>query len=105
VSAVSDVNSLEDTLRAMWEKARAAAELISQLRSDRQVLGERVSELQKEVASLRSELQGREQELKRVRGENLQLLNGNNHELLSAEEKEHIKNRIRELLAKLNSYL
>jgi hypothetical protein len=47
----------------------------------------------------------RDQELKKLRAEHSQLLNAGDSKALTSEEKENLKNKIRDLIAKINSHL
>ncbi|MBI4549116.1 MAG: hypothetical protein HY707_14120 [Ignavibacteriae bacterium] len=105
VTAVRGTNSVEETLSLLWEKVHAATELISQLRETRRSLDGRVSKLEQEVTSLKLELQTKEQELKKLRTEYSSLLNSRDNNVFTQEEKENLKNKIRELIAKINSHL
>ena len=100
-----DGTTLEDGLKQVWEKVRAAGDLIVQLREEKKSLGARTKALEGELGALQTELSSREQELKRVRSEYVQLVSSNGHNVLSEEEKENLKNKIRDLLAKINSHL
>ena len=100
-----DINVSEDTFKVVWEKTRAIGELISRLRDEKHTLSAQLEEMEKELDSLRSALASREQEVKRLRMEHLQLLNANGKGNLSEEEKENLKRKIRDLIAKINSYL
>jgi chromosome segregation ATPase len=104
-TAVKEVGSIDTLIRSFWEKAHAASELITRLRSEQRSLSDRVAQLEREVTGLRSDVTNRDTELKRVRYERDQLLNSNGHERMTDEEKEHLKERIRELIAKINSHL
>jgi len=103
--AVKEAGSLDLLIRSFWEKAHAASELITRLRSEQQSLTERLSRLEHEVGQLRTDLTARESELKRTRYERDQLIGSNGHERFSDEERENLKERIRELIAKINSHL
>ncbi len=102
---VNGAGSLDHLIRSFWEKAHAASELINRLRSDQRSLSDRLSQVERELTALRSELATRESELKRVRYERDQLIGSNGHERFTEEEREHLKSRIRELIAKINSHL
>ena len=83
--------------------------LITQLRQEKESLSVRAAELGGEAERLRTELSEREQELKRLRAEHTQLVNARNgagsRDAITAEEREMLKGRIRELIAKINSHL
>ena len=95
----------EETFRGIWEKSRAVADVLSRLRDEKHSLSKQLEELESELQSVRSELTTREQEVKRLRAEHLQLVNANGKGNLSDEEKENLKRKIRDLIAKINSYL
>lgn len=100
-----DEEVIEETLRGLWGRARAASNLIGQLREERGAMNHRLNELDSELRSLRAELITRDQELKRLRAEHSQLISSNGHEFFSADERESLKNKIRDLIAKINSHL
>jgi|ERR1041385_167466 peptidoglycan hydrolase CwlO-like protein len=102
---LKNADMLEEALKAVWDKVRAAGDLIGQLREEKKSLAVRSNDLEKELLALRSELANREQELKRARAEYAQLVSSNGHNVLSDDEKENLKNKIRDLLAKINSHL
>jgi len=108
----NEMNKIDDLLRAFWEKARAASDMIAALRADRHALEERLAGVERELASLRAQINAKEQELrskdqeaKRLKTERDQLISSNGHDRLSDEEKERLKARIRELIARINSHL
>ena len=105
VEVVKDAQLLEDALKALWDKARSISELVSQLREEKKSDHGRERVLQQEVESLRSLLANKEQELKRLKAEHAQLVNSNGNNMLSVEEKDNLKNKIRDLIAKINSHL
>jgi hypothetical protein len=97
---------LEHALKGFWERARAAGELIARLRSERAGLTDRVKLLEQEIGTLKTHIASRDQENKRLKTENAQLMNhSNGHDILTAEEKEMLKDRIKMLIAKINSHL
>ena len=107
---------LEEIFKPVWEKVRKAGELIHQLQADNERLSHKLADLERsssqkiqslegELKSIRDELLAREQEIKKVRTENTQLMGNDGQHMFSYEEREIIKERIRELIAKINSYL
>jgi chromosome segregation ATPase len=100
-----DLDAVENIVKSFWDRARAAATLITQLRDEKAMHSGRVSELESQLRLLRTDLATKEQELKRLRAEHAQLLNANGHELLTGEERELLKSRVRDLIAKINSHL
>jgi chromosome segregation ATPase len=103
--AVRDLGSLELALKTMWEKARAAADMIARLQSERTELQSSLRELEKSVSALRSEMLTKEQELKRLRAEHAQLSNLDGRNVFSEEEKEMFRGKIKDLISKINSHL
>ena len=97
--------AIEESLRGFWERARAASNLIKQLRQEKGTILQRLDALENEVRSLRTELATRDQELKRMRTEHAQFVNSNGNEFFSIEERENLKNKVRDLIAKINSHL
>jgi predicted nucleic acid-binding Zn-ribbon protein len=97
--------SLDQAIGRLWEKIKAASELVSRLKGENRELVARASALESEVFSLRSEITNRELELKKLRAERTSILQSNGDTRFSDEEKEMLKGRIRELIAKINSYL
>jgi len=103
--AVKEATSLDEVLRSVWDKIHLATQLISQLRDEKRIHLARIGELEDKVNSLTAETLRKEQEVKQLRTEHRQLMNANGHQIFSEEEKEGLKNRIRDLLSKINSYL
>ena len=97
--------TVDTLLRSFWEKVHAAGDLIHSLREENHGLGERLTMMEKDLQTLRSEMVAKEQELKRLRAEHAQMMNSNGKAYLSDEEKEILKSRIRELIAKINTHL
>ncbi len=95
---------VETVIKAFWERARSAAGLITQLREEKQILAKRVGEIEGELETSRAEIFAKDQELKRLRAEHAQLLDKDNG-ALTLEEKERLKARVKELIAKINSHL
>ena len=92
-----DVRSLESNLKALWESARRAAEIIASLRQERQTLVARVAGLEREIQQARSEsAQARKQVAEHAQNGGVSFAGGE-RDLLAA--------RVRELIAKLDAYL
>jgi len=95
--AAGDVKSVEVSVRALWESARRAAELIAGLRQERQALQAHVARLERELQQLKAEtLQLRKQASEQTK-EGGASLAGGDRDLLAA--------KVRELIAKLDAYL
>lgn len=100
----TDVRTLEVSLQKLWEKARTISELLINLKQENKALRGRVGDLEEIENHLKSQIQERERELERVRIE-LGKLQSNGNEVFSKEEKEALKVRIKDLIAKINSRL
>jgi anion-transporting ArsA/GET3 family ATPase len=105
VEPSADAGTIEIALREFWEKTRSAVALVAKLRADRRSLSEKLVKIEQELIELRNDLTLKDQEVKRLRAENAQLLSSNGQDLLTEEEKENLKSRIRELIARINSHL
>jgi chromosome segregation ATPase len=102
---VKDLGSLELALKTMWEKARAAADMIARLQSEKSELQITLRELERSASGLRSEMTAKDQELKRLRAEHAQLSNLDAKNVFSEEEKEMFRTKIRDMISKINSHL
>ncbi len=113
---LKDPERLEELFKPVWQKIREAGTLIQTLRGEKAALEAQVHELEsaatkqaesldRQLAAVREELAAREQELKRLRNENAQMIASGGRQTFSAEEREILKERIRELIAKINSYI
>jgi len=100
-----EARAFEDALKVLWDKVRAASALIGDLKSERQSIHERLTSAHVQIESLKNELQNKEQEIKRIRAELVQASNSSSSFSFSNEEKEILRDRIRELIAKINSHL
>lgn len=99
-----DTKSLETSLETLWEKARRVSEALVQLKETNTVLQRKVEDLESTEQRLKQELASKERELERLRQEALRLQsNGSN--ILTKEEKEALKARIKDLISKINSHL
>lgn len=104
VTDQKDLRSLESSLQSLWEKARRVSETILQLKEANQQLRRRVVELEAGEQLLKDSVSAKEKDLERLRHEVAKLqLNGS--EAFSKEEKEAIKAKIKELIAKINARL
>ncbi|TAK65416.1 MAG: hypothetical protein EPO24_02530 [Bacteroidetes bacterium] len=62
-------------------------------------------QLESEVNTLKNQMSVKEQDMKRLRAEYSQLVDANENVAFTKEEKEILRNRIRDLIAKINSHL
>jgi len=99
-----DIKTIETSLEALWDKARRVSEVLVQLKETNGVLQRKVEDLEAVEQNLKKELVARDRELERLRQDALRLQsNGSN--ILTKEEKEALKARIKDLIGKINSHL
>ncbi len=99
-----EMQTLEASLEKLWEKARRVSDLLLRYKEENRVLKNRVKELEQLEAQLRSNLQERERELERVRAEVIRL-QSNGSQMFTQEEKEVLRQRIKDLIGKINMRL
>jgi hypothetical protein len=99
------MENIEQVLRIFWEKTRGAAELITQLRETNQQLLISNQNLEMELQKTHLELVGKEGEVKKLKQEHAQLQAVTSGDVFTMSEKDEVKNRIRGLIAKINSHL
>ncbi len=105
VNVTKDIENIEIILKIFWEKVRIVSEQIDKLKDEKKNLQQNQSEYEVELSRLRSQLNEKEQEIKRLRIEQVQLRDISNNELFTKQEKEFLKERIRDLISKINSHL
>ncbi|MGA3243405.1 MAG: hypothetical protein ABSE41_02215 [Bacteroidota bacterium] len=99
-----DMKTIETSLEALWDKARRVSEVLVQLKESNSVLQKKVEDLEAVEQNLKQELASKDRELERLRQDALRLQsNGSN--ILTKEEKEALKARIKDLISKINSHL
>jgi septal ring factor EnvC (AmiA/AmiB activator) len=98
-----DLRALENSLKGLWERARRAAELITELRGENKDLRAQVAALEAELERLRQDLGRKDQLIKKAMSEvgvspprGAVVMNG---------EREAIVARVKDLLSRLESYL
>lgn len=99
-----DAKAIEASLRALWERARRAAEVIAQLRDERKMLQVKVGQLEQELRGLRKELAEKDAVITKQASELAQAIPANGSGLLNGE-REQLAVRVKDLLTKLESYL
>jgi len=92
-----DVRSIEGNLRALWESARRAAEMIAGLRQEREELRARLTSLERELQQVRAESSLLKKQATDHGQEGEARFAGAERDLLAA--------KVRELIAKLDAYL
>lgn len=103
--STEDSTRIETRLRDLWERLRALAQHVHDLRDEKQSLLDKVAFLEQELENHKVGLQKKENEMRSLRAEHLQLVNSSGKNSLTDEEKEYLKGRIRDLIVKINSYL
>lgn len=99
-----DLKTIETSLESLWDKARRVSDVLVQLKETNGVLQNKVEDLEAVAETLKQELVTKDRELERLRQDALRLQsNGSN--ILTKEEKEALKARIKDLIGKINSHL
>ena len=96
--------SVEGSLKALWEAARRAGELIAQLRGENRVLSTKAEELQREVTQLQQELVKKDQIISKLSAEQAGAQSKRAVHFADGE-RELLASKVRDLLAKIESYL
>ena len=102
---VSEVSTLDEVLKQLWEKARATSTVLNQFRTENTTLNDRIIQLEREITSLKSDISKKDYELKQMRVEYTELTSSSWDNVLSQEDRENLKSKIRDLIAKINSHL
>jgi chromosome segregation ATPase len=92
-----DVRSIEGNLKALWESARRAADVIAGLRQERQALQARLTSLERELQQVRAESALLKKQSADHGQEGAAKFAGAERDLLAA--------KVRQLIAKLDAYL
>ncbi len=96
-----DVRSVENALKALWERVRRAGDLIQQLREERQALLTQVEQLRTEVQHLQNELSRKEQILVSMPSSR----EGDPARVFGNGEREALAQKVKDLLARIEAYL
>lgn len=105
VTTAKDVKPLDEALRILWQRIRTATESLTRLREENSSMRQTLQDLERQVASLRGEMLRKDEEIKRLRTEQAHARNNDGAGGFPPEEREILKARIRELIAKINSHL
>ena len=103
VGSIRDSRGLDGVFRALWDRVRKAAELIEHLKEENRALRSNTAQLGEQLSSLKNELMAKEGALREMDEQRLQALSSANS-LFSEREKEALKQKIRELIAVINSH-
>jgi len=99
-----DIRSLETSLETLWEKARRVSEILVRLKDTNGDLRKKVENLEAVEQRLMKDLAEKEREMERLRQEVLRA-HSNGSNMLTKEEKEALKARIKDLITKISSHL
>jgi len=100
-----DLETTDNLLKDFWDRVRTLGELVKQLRSDNRELTAHVEELETDVQELRNKVHEKDLEYRRLRSEHDQLTAAQDKDFISIPEREDLKDRIRDLISKINSHL
>jgi chromosome segregation ATPase len=103
--STEESSRIETQLRDLWERLRALAQHVHDLRDERKTLLDKIAFLEQEFENHKVALQKKEVEIRSLRAEHLQLVNSSGKNSITDEDKEYLKGRIRDLIVKINSYL
>ncbi len=103
VGSIRDSRGLEGVFRTLWERVKKAAELIEHLKEENRTLRSNTAQLEEQLSNLKNELMTKEGALREMNEERLQVLSSGDS-LFSEQEREALKQRIRELIASINSH-
>lgn len=100
-ASTGSTTPVENSITALWECAKRASELITQLRSEKRALQARADQLERELRQLRAELSRIEQVMKNAPDP----AEGRHGLLFTNGDRDAMMSRVKELLAKLDAYL
>jgi chromosome segregation ATPase len=100
-NASGDVRSVENALKALWDRVRRASDLIQQLREERQALLSQIEQLRAEVKHVQNELLRKEQ----ILGSLPPAGEGGAGRAFGNGEREALAQKVKDLLARIDAYL
>lgn len=98
------VNSVENALASLWDKAREASLLISTLREEKKRLIQRIADLDEEVAHLKQLTARQQTQLDIAQLENESEKKSGSISI-DIEEKRQLQQKIRNIITKLDQYI
>ena len=99
-----DLRRMEESLQKLWEKARLVSDSLIRLKSENKELRDRIASLASQEHQATNELRSKLSEIEQIRVQ-LSEAQSNGHNLLSKEETDALKIRLKELIVKINSRL
>ncbi|MCX7984661.1 MAG: hypothetical protein N3A63_07150 [Bacteroidetes bacterium] len=98
------IQEIEESLQRLWEKAHAVSEVVVRLKNENRELRVQNAALREQVQQRERELEVKIREIESLRAQ-IREVQYNESALISKEEKEELKSKLRELIAKINSHL
>lgn len=100
----TELKSLEDGLKSLWERVRSAGEMIVRLREERVSLHARIQELETQVHGLDRELLKKDNQLKEVTAQKA-VVETKEGFMMANGEREALASKVKDLLARIDAYL
>jgi hypothetical protein len=97
-----DARAFEGSLKALWDRAKRAVEVIAELREQKQVQMQRIGELEAEVRRLQQEVARRDATIKATATEHAAKPA---HGLVDESEREALAQKVQDLILKIEAYL
>lgn len=93
---------IEESVKALWEKAKLAGEMIARLREEGLALTSENARLKQELVNLQSELAAKDQHIRKLA---TAAGDSKSSSGMSNGEREQITAKVKELLARIDAYL
>ncbi|MFH0988843.1 MAG: hypothetical protein V1799_02375 [bacterium] len=98
------LKNLENSLQALWEKARRVSDILVQLREENSFLKGKTREFETAVQNYQQELESKTKELSRLQS-NFSELQKRGSEIFTTEERESIRIKIKDMVNRINARL
>ncbi|MGB5874551.1 MAG: hypothetical protein WBG01_03495 [Bacteroidota bacterium] len=100
----SEGRNIESAMKTLWEKARRAGEHIAALKEDNTDLRSKLEDVQAQLEHLNEELVQRDQTISQLEAEQAEA-DSKREELFSNGEREALAAKVKDLLARIDTYL
>jgi len=101
-----DARTIDSALKGLWEKARRAGELLAQIKDENRDLRTQAEELRRQLQQIQQELARKDQMIHQLSAELAGAQSESKRAVLFANgERELLATRVKDLLAKIESYL
>jgi chromosome segregation ATPase len=100
----SEGRNIESAMKTLWEKARRAGEHIAALKEDNADLRSRLEDVQAQLEHLNEELVQRDQTISQLEAEQAEA-DSKREEVFSNGEREALAAKVKDLLARIDTYL